>query len=460
MANAFLLSSLGILGLLSILVSPRVRSTGGFFAGRSETGKPPGLWMLVLSQVTTWIFARSLLNAALLGYAFGIVGTIAYAMYYASFLTGGWIVDAIRFRHGHTSIQTFLRDRFGAAGTLCFNIVIILRLLSEVFANLLVVGLIFGAAGSAPYVSAICAAALVILIYAMMGGLRSSLLTDVLQMVVFLVLMVVLIVALTTRPAFDITALLTSTTDPMSPGWVLLIVAALQVWSYPMHDPVMMDRGFLVDRDTTRRSFYHAFWLSTLCIVGFGLLGVYAGLHKLPGEDMNASLLRLFGDVIIAVLNLSIIISAASTVDSALTSASKLIVVDMRLAPVNARNGRIAMFAFTIGGMILLFTGSKDLFDAVAISGTASLYLAPVVFFSVWGGASIPIWSYLTSFVTAFAGSILYLLESGKYVDVIAPLTGYSHSYSKLLVITLAVLAAGCGAFALGFVTQRRTAAP
>ena len=61
------------------------------------------------------------------------------------------------------------------------------------------------------------------------------------------------------------------------PGPILLLVALLQVWSYPMHDPVMMDRGFLADRATTRKSFLHAAWLGVACILAFGLIGVDAG---------------------------------------------------------------------------------------------------------------------------------------------------------------------------------------
>ena len=43
-----------------------------------------------------------------------------------------------------------------------------------------------------------------------------------------------------------------------------------------MHDPVMMDRGFLSDRSTTRASFLHAAWISILCIIVFGSFGVIA----------------------------------------------------------------------------------------------------------------------------------------------------------------------------------------
>src|SRR5690554_502815 len=112
---------------------------------------------------------------------------------------------------------------------------------------------------------------------------------------------------------------------------LILLVALLQVWSYPMHDPVMMDRGFLADRRTTWRSFIHAGWISTL------------------------------------------------------SSSAKLVVMDMKLVPARVNNGRIAMVLFMLLGLALVFWGNKDLFSAVAVSGTASMYLAPVIFFSLWG---------------------------------------------------------------------------
>ncbi len=86
---------------------------GGFFSGTDAQGRAPGgLWTLVLSQVTTWIFARSLMNAAILGYYYGFAGSLAYAAYYLSFLTGGFIVGRLR-EGGATSVQDWLRARFG-----------------------------------------------------------------------------------------------------------------------------------------------------------------------------------------------------------------------------------------------------------------------------------------------------------------------------------------------------------
>jgi hypothetical protein len=44
------------------------------------------------------------------------------------------------------------------------------------------------------------------------------------------------------------------------------------------------------------------------------------------------------------------------------------------------------MAVFMLGGLLFVFVGSKDLFSAVAVSGTSSMFLAPVIFFSIFGG--------------------------------------------------------------------------
>ncbi|MGE4218319.1 MAG: sodium:proline symporter [Alphaproteobacteria bacterium] len=448
------------MALASVLVSPRAGSIAAFFHGADAAGRAPSLWTLVLSQVTTWIFARSLMNAAILGYFYGIAGIVAYAAYYLSFVTGAWIVDSLRFRHDAASIQEFLNDRFGRTGTACFNIVVGVRLVSEVFANLLVVGLLFGAAGSTGYIVAVLATAAVILGYAALGGLRASLRTDVLQCAAMFVLLAILLVQTMGHADFSAGDILASSPDPASPGWVLLAVALLQVVSYPLHDPVMMDRGFLADRDTTHCSFLHAAWISILCILAFGCIGIYAGLHKMPGEAMMAALERLYPYVSMVVFNLVLIVSAMSTLDSTLCSAAKLTVVDMRAAKPTLRNGRLAMAGFMGGGLFLLFLGSNDLFEAVAVSGTASMFLAPVAVVSIWmGRRDVPTWSYMVAFCAAMIGATVYFLESSGYAAIVAPLTGYTHKYTHLLIICAAVLLAGFAAFAVGIVTQRRSTA-
>jgi len=442
-----------LVAAFSLFLSRKSVQAGGFFHGQSDTGQAPGLITLIFSQVTTWIFARSLLNAAILGFYYGLWGVLAYTAYYLSFFTGALIIDHLRFRQGHRSIQAFLHQRFGAWGTRCYNLVIGVRLISEVFANLLVIGILFGVAGSQTYTLAVLAVALITLLYSMLGGLHASLRTDLFQMLVFLVVLGLLLFFAFSGGHFSTALLHFKPFAFHEPGPVLLLVALLQVWSYPMHDPVMMDRGFLADRRTTWRSFIHAGWISSLCILAFGSLGLIAGAGALNGEAMNQALARLLGEGPMLLFSATLVISAMSTLDSTLSSSAKLLIMDMQLAPARVRNGRIAMALFMLLGLALVFWGNQDLFSAVAVSGTASLYLAPVIFFSLWRNQRrIPLWSYLGSFVTAQTGALLYFTESSGY----SALLGEAHKYTKLLWISLAILMIGCLLFQLGSLLARR----
>jgi Na+/proline symporter len=417
-----LIIGVGAMLALSFAVSPRVATSDGFFRGIQANGAAPGLWTLALSQVTTWIFARSLLTAAILAFHYGVPGALAYTAYYLSFFTGGLVIDRLRRHHRTNSIQEFLRHRFGRPGPLCFNIVIVARLLSEVFANLLVVGLIFGAAGGGAYSGAILALSLATLAYSMLGGMSASLRSDVMQMIVFFVILIAVWVATINLGIGDLPEMFSGVVIDDGPGWVLLVVALLQVWSYPLHDPVMTDRGFLADTAVTRRSFHLAGVLSMACILAFAMLGVVAAGHAAPGEGFQVALAAILG-------------------------------------PQTLLNGRIAMAACMAGGLLFLFLGSKELYTAVAVSGTASMFLAPVIAFSIFADKRIPGVSYVAAFVAAMAGAVLYFQESSAGTNLVGPFAGVEHKYSKLLVICVAVLATGFAAFGLGAITQGRAAA-
>jgi Na+/proline symporter len=434
--------------IASLLVAPRRASVEGFFGGQGADGRAPGLWVLVLSQVTTWIFARSLMNAAILGYYYGIAGTLAYAAYYGSFLTGGYIVGHLR-RGGAGSMQDWLQGRFGAVGTGCYNLVIALRLLSEVFANLLVVGLIFNAVFAGSGTGAILIVAVLGLAYSAWGGLSAALRTDVLQMAVFLVVFGLAFGALVTAPGFDLSAVLTARgVSGAYNGWVLLAVAALQVFSYPAHDPVMMDRGFIADAATTKRSFLHAFWISTLCIIGFGFFGIQAGLSGAAYEgQLIGTWAGMFPPWVFVALMISLLISALSTLDSALSSAARLVVEELRLAPRSLGGGRIVMLAFMAAGTALTLWGNATLFDAVAVSGTASMFLTPVLIVGLVMGRPVALWAYLVAFGAAILGAFAYFARSWPSVAAFLP---EGHKYEQLLVICVVVLVAGFAAVLAG----------
>jgi Na+/proline symporter len=447
MSPVLLIAVFGAILLVSLLAAPRRASIEGFFGGQTAGGRAPGLWVLVLSQVTTWIFARSLMNAAILGYYYGIMGTLAYAAYYGSFLTGGFIVGRLR-ETGAGSVQDWIGARFGRRGNGCYNFVIALRLLSEVFANLVVVGLIFNAVLEGSGTTAIWIVAVLGLAYSAWGGLSAALRTDVVQMLVFLVVFGVAFVALVTGPAFDLGAVLTAPgTAGSYNGWILLGVAALQVFSYPAHDPVMMDRGFIADPATTQASFLHAFWISTLCIIGFGFFGIQAGLVGAAYEgELIGTWATMFPAWIFGLLMISLLVSALSTLDSALSSASRLVVEEGGM-PRTLASGRIVMVVFMLAGTLLTLWGNATLFDAVAVSGTASMFLTPVLVVGLVMGRQIELWAYLAAFSAAMLGSFVYLARDW---DAVAVWLMAGHKYEQLLLICICVLVTGFAAVLAG----------
>ena len=436
-----LISIVALIIVGSIAVAPRRASIEGFFGGLSVSGSAPGLWVLVLSQVTTWIFARSLMNAAILGYYYGIAGTLAYAAYYGSFLSGALIVARLRSK-GAVSLQDWLGSRFGTVGTGCYNVVVALRLLSEVFANLLVIGLIAAAVLGGTGTWAIVVLAVIGLAYSAWGGLSAALRTDVVQMLLFLAAFGAAFLALVFSPDFNLGAVLTApgASGPYN-GWVLLGVAALQVFSYPAHDPVMMDRGFIADPATTQKSFLNAFWISTLCIIAFGFFGIQASLIGAEYEgQLIGTWAGMFPPWVFVLLMVSLVVSALSTLDSALASAARLVVEELHLAPRTLNGGRIVMVAFMVAGAALTLWGNKTLFDAVAVSGTASMFLTPVLVVGLLGGRTIALWSYVVAYGAAILGAFMYFARSWDSIAAVLP---EGHKYEQLLVICICVLIVG-----------------
>jgi len=479
------------LTVLSLALAPRRVSVEGFFEGADDQGAEPGLWTLILSQVTTWIFARSLMNSAILGYFYGIAGVLAYSAYYLSFLTGAYIIG--RMRRDHVgSVQDWLGDHFDVLGHWTYNAVIALRLLSEVFSNLIVVGLIFVAAF--PDVAnvgtiSIIALAIVGLIYSTMGGLRASLRTDVLQMMIFLIVFAVAFVIMVISPDFSVATVLSAEgAAGARPGWVLLAVAFLQVFSYPVHDPVMMDRGFIASPERTKQSFIGAFVLSTLCIFGFGLFGIQA--HVL-GQEYAGQLLGtwavMFGPFVYFLIAASLLVSALSTLDSALASSARLVIDEINLAARTVWNGRIAMLGFAAAGAGLTLAiqwaqgaaktakeageavgvGAKALtvlFDAVAVSGTASMFLTPVLVLAFMGMV-MPRWAYFVTWLTALVGAAAYMFRGAGWVkatvDPFVPafIAGEKlHKYDQLFVICVFVLLIGFAVGLIGVITKQMLA--
>ena len=407
--------------VIFFILAPYAKNASTFFKAQHR-GKAPNMMMLTGSLIISWIFAKSITNAANLGLEFGLVGGVAYAGYYLSFAVAGIIIYQLRTKGGYKSIHQFLTKKFGRKAVGLFSILISIRLFNEVWSNTMVIGTYFGDMGSTPYYAAIGVFTLLTLAYTLKGGLSSSIFTDVIQMVLFSVLLIIILSVIFSEPSANVGSMINTGTWSMELGLNLFFAAILQSFSYPFHDPVLTDRGFITSPKVTRKSFLWAAVIGAICIVLFSLVGVYAQQAGLQGQAA-VEVAKKLGVVLLLIINFIMITSAASTLDSTFSSFSKMLAIDLNLGH-SIKFGRLMMISVAFLGTIPVFL-SAEILDATTISGTMVIGLTPV--FLLWN-MKAPKLSYFLSVICGLVFGFLLLFEwfpetliftSGKYASLL-----------------------------------------
>ncbi len=408
--------------LTFLLLAPLAKNTDQFFKAVQKK-KTPNTFMLMGSLVISWIFAKSITNAANLGLDFGIVGGVAYAGYYVSFVVAGYVIYKMRTQSNFTSIHHFLNTKFGKSAVAVFSILIGIRLFNEVWSNTMVIGTYFGEMGSSIYYWAIIVFTLLTLAYVIKGGMSSSIFTDVVQMGLFAILLcIILFQIFGAHVDFTTSTVLTSGVWSFEMGLNLLFAALLQSFSYPFHDPVLTDRGFLSSPKVTLKSFLWAGAVGAICIILFSTIGVYAQTQGMIGQAA-VEVGKAFGVVLLLILNFIMITSAASTLDSTFSSFSKLLAIDLNLGN-SLKFGRWSMVLIAVLGTIPVFLDAEIL-SATTISGTMVIGLTPIFLF--WKGKASTLSFHLSVFGgIAFGFLLLFNLfpenlvfTTGKYADLL-----------------------------------------
>ncbi|MFK8102035.1 MAG: sodium:solute symporter [Saprospiraceae bacterium] len=412
-------------GIAFLKFGPSAKTVKHFFEGTSTKGKQPNFVMLTSSLIISWIFAKSITNAANLSLSFGMVGAVAYATYYGSFVVAGIIIYQLRTQGGFQSLHHFLQHKYGRGAVYLFSILVGFRLFNEVWSNTMVIGSYFGAPGSTNYIGAVLVFTTLTLLYTLKGGMSSSIFTDAIQMIFFGVLLFIILGIILPQSEFEFSSYVASGTWSMSTGLNLFFVALIQIFSYPFHDAVLTDRGFLSDPKTTLKSFLWASVIGFICIVLFGFVGVHAKLLGLEGQAA-VEVGKVLGVGMMLLMNFIMITSAASTLDSAFTSGAKLFVKDLMIfEKVTVSKGRLAMLAFAVLGTLPIFL-NPTILSATTISGIMVQGLAPV--FLLWKMKSRPIAFHLSVGVGMVIGITLalgfwpavFIFFEGKYGDLLS----------------------------------------
>jgi Na+/proline symporter len=411
--------------LLMFLISPLAKTNDAFFRAKSAQNHAPGVFLLTSSMVISWIFAKSITNAANLGQAYGFVGGLAYATYYFSFLVAGIVIYRMRTRGGYQSIHHFIGSKFGSRAVMIFSLLIAFRLFNEVWSNTMVIGSYFGAKGSGSYYASVLVFTSLTLIYTLKGGLRTALMTDLVQMGLFVLLLGIILGILMPHEKGDVLKFVQSGEWKLSQGLNLLFVALIQIFSYPFHDPVLTDRGFISTPKTTLKSYALATLFGFTCILLFSFVGIYARFNQLEGEA-TVAVSRSLGAGMMLMMNFIMVTSASACIDSAFASFSKLTVVDLgNPQKASVFRGRIAMVIVAVAGTLPVFLG-PEILSATTISGTMVIGFAPV--FLCWNVKVPPLAFYLSVGAGVLMGLLFTLgwlpanliLFPGKYGDLLS----------------------------------------
>ena len=342
-----------VYGFIMFLLSPKKVTEAGFFRG----------------------------DAANLGTQYGFVGGLAYATYWLCIPVAGFAIYRLRRKYQATGLVSFLNSNYGKAASVAFSAAILIRLFNEVWSNTSVVGGYYGKSGSREFIISAILFTVITLGYTVLGGLRSSIVTDVIQAIIF-VFFVGWVITLI-LPQHNISEFVTSGSWTMQAGVDMLLVTILQLFSYPFHDPVLTDRGFIAEEKTMLRAFIVSGILGFISILIFSFIGIHAKLIGMEvSSNVPAALGKTLGVAGYFAMIVVMISAAGSTLDSTFASLGKLTGKDLpEMAGKPLKNPKLVaiifMVAFAFIGNLPMIMGT-DILKATTISGTMVIGLAPI----------------------------------------------------------------------------------
>lgn len=432
--------------VLVLVMTPGRVGPASFFGGGSAAGVPPGPMLLGVSAAISWVMAKSLDNAMNLSAAFGLWGGLAYAAYWLAFIVVGVAVYFLRTRGGFYSLSHFLTHKYGVFAAKMFLAVIAIRLFNEIWSNTKVTSQFFGPEGSTGYWVAALVVTVFTVFYSWRGGLRSSILTDAMQMGLISLLLVVTLVTLVPG-LFErgVPSVGDGVTPAMQAGGLTFLgLALVQVLSYGFHDPVMTDRAFISPPKSMLLGFVLAALLGGGLIALFSVAGLYAIAAGVDtGSSVAVAVPATIGLWMSLLFNAVMLTSAGSTLDSTFCATAKFAARDWpnrtRETPNRrqVRFGRRAMIAIALIGNLplasLYINGvGPAVIAATTISGTAIMGLAPIFLLAwirpagplsfhlaLWPGVAIGVLLVLQDFAGLPVIPDAIAIGSGKYAQTL-----------------------------------------
>ena len=374
---------------------------------------------------------------------------------YTSFFSASLVGYVLRTRFGFQGLPIAVERCYGPVGLICLNLALLFRLWNEIWSNVAVVASFYSSEIRTTewWLAAVLSAA-VPAIYVTMGGMRASLFSDFVQasLGMFLLFYLLGVVSYEMR-GYDVWSW-----QPeggyIPGGWTALLAALLQGFgSYPFHDPVLTDRTFLSTPRTMLLSFFVGGSISMMFIILFSAIGILGDFLANPplgavSSGSPAFVARTLCGVTYGLMNMIMMTSSLSTLDSTYTSCSKLVSLELlgwarlsgdtrkKLGPMSASDetvtpthiliGRCSIIVLGIVGTVYLLA-EDEVLKATTVSGTMVMGLGPPIYLMLlWrynsspgkgdGFRQAPL-AFLLSFVPGVVFGFLYQASGYKNAD-------------------------------------------
>ena len=399
----FVVFAVVMVGLLIILHRARADTREGFYVADRKVGIFSG----GISLAVTWVWAPALFVASSIAYDLGLPGALWFIVpNVACFFIFAPI--AFRFRkmvaEGYT-LPGFFRARFPNHNgiPIAFAVTTLLFAMAAIVENLVAISKLYNFYTGSPGWIAIVAMTVIALGYSLMSGLKASILTDVLQMLLVIVVGLILVPwafgASGTDAKLDLETLSGASGDvswlavAFAPGLSLLF----GLIGGPLGDQMFFQRAMAVKTEDIKKTMYTAgavFAIVPIALSAFGFLGVALGdsIQVTDSELVGAVIVQQYLPFGASILFFVMMLCGlASTLDSAFCAGSAIGGRDIfaQLIPdISERTeitaSRATMVVIAIIGALLASVSRDIWFVFMTDASIAAAGIVPVILSVYW----------------------------------------------------------------------------
>lgn len=294
-----------------------------------------GFWTMGLSIAATWIWAPALFVAAQQAYVNGFWGLFWFTVpniFALVFFAGFALTLRERIPDGYT-LSGYMKERYSRRTQHAYHTQLLIQDVCAFAVQLVAGGAIIAGITGWSYHMIVAVMAVVVLAYSLMGGLKASIFTDHIQMIIIAVVIIAISIPIVFMSG-GIPNLVDGLSGTANPDPILLMLSfgipsAIILLSGPFGFSAFWQRGLAVkDPNQVKKAYHLGAAVFAIVPIGLGLVGFAAAGVNLAVDDVqltNLTAVQAFlPEWVVIPFTIAIMMGLMSTLDSALSGASSV----------------------------------------------------------------------------------------------------------------------------------------